>query len=531
MRAKACTRCRQWKVGCDADVAGPEGCTRCRNLHLLCTFDGNFRRTPKRKQLAELQSQVAELRELTNVLSAANGANAVSSSSAIICPSVTPPSWLNANGSGGITLSSESALQGLCIADKSIGDIHLTATHVNELFRIYFTRCHPYLPFALNRSIESIYERSPTLFWVICAVASTDTARSQFESTVRRLVADVLIPTAGNVETVQALLILCMWPFPFTSQRNDPSFIHGAIATQIALSIGLHRPSMDFDSISERSIGKEDEEIRKTTWQACFVVNQIQASRRGVPATILADYALLSSFDDAAELSHLCRISHLTVESAHAIGARGSNVTGLVGPATRISLINIFAKQFDELRRTRFPKPSDVVEMFFLSSRLQLWSFAMHDDVPVSADAVQIVHRAKEDAIRLIQVACEKNLSLVPFYTCRSVCYSVLLLYRIKIGPYAMQDDLINHHIERAQQALSSSKSPNFFQFLATVTSPENRAECVRVSRAKESSHRSRMGAFLVFDSLRVYTDLLQTNVNFPPEFLDLDGLSWTDIQ
>ncbi|KAJ9607530.1 Regulatory protein leu3 [Cladophialophora chaetospira] len=444
--------------------------------------------------------------------------------------------WPSATGpEPATTLPSEPALQGLCNADRYIGGIHLAASHVSELFRIYFTRCHPYLPFSMSRSIEDIYEKSLALFWVICATASPDTARPQFEGPIRGLIADALDPSKGsNVEMVQAILILCMWPFPFTNQKTDASFIYSGIATQISLSIGLHRPASDADFGDETRERYVAEEIRRTTWLACFIVAQIQASRRGVPAMVVADYSLLSSFENpgvSQELSHLCHISHLTVDSTHALGARGSNTAGLVEPSARISLINVFGKQFDDLQRQRFPKPTEIVEIFFLSSRLQLWSFALHNDVPVSANTVQIIYQAREDAVRLIQVASEKNLSLVPFYTRRSVCYAALLLCRIKLGPYGWQDDMIDHHIERAQQALSASEGVKFGKFLAAVTSPDNRDVFIRTSGDKRSPHRSRMGAFLVFDFQRVYADLQQADVPFLSEFLDLDNLPWADFE
>ncbi|KIW46493.1 uncharacterized protein PV06_02162 [Exophiala oligosperma] len=569
MKAKACTRCRQWKVGCDADVSGPQGCTRCREHGTPCTFDRTFRRTAKRTKLAEMQSELAELRKLAAAKStstakgkgtatdqlpdkataAAKGAppaslsptrtniSAESSTTPVIVPDGPPCPPIS-------TTDSAILLDGLCIADKYLGDVQLTASHVNELFRIYFTRCHRYLPFRICRSIEAIYERCPLLFWVICAVASADTARSQFEAPVRCLIADVLDPhKSSTVEMVQALLILCMWPFPFANQKTDSSFIYSGLATQISLSIGLHRPAVDAgfgldnneDTTDHRHYhGKDYEEIRRTTWLACFIVAQIQASRRGVPATVVADYPLLYSLDNPAvppELSHLCYISHLTVDATHALGARGSNSAGLVEPSARISLINVFGKQFDDVRRQRFPRPSDVVEIFYLSSRLQIWSFALHNDVPMTANSVQIICQAREDAMRLIQIACEMNLSLVPFYTRRSVCYAALLLCRIKLGPYGWEDDMIDLHVERAQEALGVSEGPKLSQFIAFVTSPDNKEAFVQASVDKSSPHRSRLGAFLVFDFHQVYMDIQQSSsILFSSDFWDFENLPWTEF-
>jgi len=80
------------------------------------------------------------------------------------------------------------------------------------------------------------------------------------------------------------------------------------------------------------------------------------------------------------------------------------------------------------------PHPNDIEEIFFLSSMLQLWSFATHNDIAVSANTFHIVKRARQDVIKTIQLACEKNLALVLFHIHRSVRYATLMLYHIKLS-------------------------------------------------------------------------------------------------
>lgn len=473
--------------------------------------------------LAELQDEVIRLRALTSATAPESGVSdsptASLETNATPCVNEPRPAAIVPTP---VIQPQFASSPSQCYTDSS--EVQLTLTQANELFRIYLTRCHPFLPFQLCESVASIYETCPLLFWVICAVASTDTARPKLEEIIRVRLAGILDPTKGSVQVVQALLILCMWPFPFISQRSDPSFMYGGLACQISLQIGLHRAAIGYPGCVLDA--NEDAGVRGTTWIACFVVNQILASRLGVPATIVADFSLLSSLDDESvslQLSHLCSISHLTVESAHAIGARAFNASGLADPIPRISLIKAFATQFDELRKTRFPEPSDIEEIFFLSSMLQLWSFALHTDVPISPDTFHIVQRARQDGIRLIQLACEKNLALVPFYTYRSVCFTALLLYHIKLSPYGVTDELLDDHIARAQQALQSRGSPDLAVFLRTLTSPENKAEFI-ARRDKSSSHRWKMGAALTFDSAQAYANLMHSNAYLFPELLDLDG-------
>lgn len=310
------------------------------------------------------------------------------------------------------------AWEAWCVADKHIDSVQLAAAYVNELFRIYFIRCHPYLPFSMSRSVEAIYEKCPLLLWVICAVVAGDPLRTQLEPSIRVLAADALeLEKSSTVEMVQALLILCMWPY-LADQRTDPSFIYSGIATQICFTMGFHLPNAQGPyPFGTSGDSNETENVRKTTWLACFVVAQIQASRRGVPAAMLPHHALISSLESPGvlpDLFHLCRISQLTVEATQTLGARGPSTAGLADPTVRNSLINVFGNQFDELKPRHFPKPSDIVEIFYLGSRLQLWSFALHNDAPFAASILQTIAQARDDAVCLIQIACEKTCRWYP---------------------------------------------------------------------------------------------------------------------
>src|SRR4051794_22959193 len=165
-----------------------------------------------------------------------------------------------------------------------------------------------------------------------------------------------------------------------------------------------------------------------TTWLGCYIVSQMQASRHGAPNLVHEGFSLVSSYDHRSvhpTLSQLCQIIWLAGHSANTIGANAQNISGLLNPIPRINVIKLFDAQFDRLHQDSLSSQHYIIELAFLSSRLQLWSFAFHSDIPPSfRDVIEIVNQAEQDAIHLVQVACEKNLALVPFYICRSVCYS-----------------------------------------------------------------------------------------------------------
>jgi hypothetical protein len=119
----------------------------------------------------------------------------------------------------------------------------------------------------MHESSEVIYGKSPLLFWVICAVASSNRLKPRFVPHTRNLVAEILTTPAISVEAVQALLIMCMWPFNFSGLVDDVSFFYSGLATRIGLQLGLHRLSLNHTHLggSEQQNAATDFDSRSTT--------------------------------------------------------------------------------------------------------------------------------------------------------------------------------------------------------------------------------------------------------------------------
>ena len=147
-------------------------------------------------------------------------------------------------------------------------------------------------------------------------------------------------------------------------------------------------------------------------------------------------------------------------------------------------------------------------------------------------DEVAIILQAQQDTIQLIQIACEKNLSLVTFYVCRSICYSVLTLLQILNTPYASQQELIRDQIERARHALGCTVrvqghvNQSLSRILLGVASLERNKKDDTKSNAPI---RARVTASIVYESVRAYAHHMQEVINVPPVLLDLDGFNWDE--
>ena len=128
-------------------------------------------------------------------------------------------------------------------------------------------------------SFAKSYVSCPFLFWTVIAVASKHSQQhshlySNLVKPVQSLAADINAAAGQSLATIQALLILCWWPFPFRATINDPSWTYCGLAIHKALQIGLHRPlhCSDFEYQAEHD--SKDLTVRQKTWLACFVTNQ-----------------------------------------------------------------------------------------------------------------------------------------------------------------------------------------------------------------------------------------------------------------
>ena len=157
--------------------------------------------------------------------------------------------------------------------------LHVTNSTLTNPSR-YFDHYHEYFPILPDKSIFIAEHRANRLLlWTVMAIASQShhDLPNLYASLVdpgRRLAADIYSPQSRSLRTMQALLLLCVWPFPFQQTINDPSPMYCSLATHVGYQLGLHRPSFrgDFDEqVTERTTSTC---VDRKTWYGCFIVNQ-----------------------------------------------------------------------------------------------------------------------------------------------------------------------------------------------------------------------------------------------------------------
>lgn len=147
------------------------------------------------------------------------------------------------------------------------------------MLRRFFGYFHPYLPI-LNEGLspDETYDRSPLLFWTIIIIAARAYKEepglcSNLTMPLNRLLWSKISDVPYSHWTIQAILLLCLWPSNTPSMINDPSLTLISIARTGCVHIGLHRPEVmqDYNRVRFRMHPEQLEEAVKL-WVGCFIV-------------------------------------------------------------------------------------------------------------------------------------------------------------------------------------------------------------------------------------------------------------------
>ncbi|KAL2202421.1 hypothetical protein CC79DRAFT_1337131 [Sarocladium strictum] len=333
-RRKACNECRQQKLRCDLLAAQQREnpatkCSRCHRLDLECKVDNGFVRTRKRRRSVDLEKEIRHLRqqlEESHGTTTSKPSSVTSGGIANTHDATTTPNLLSSlpvqppvvNFSVGSATESHSSPQaddteqfriqnvttrpGLDEPPQSrelrpyppaLGNIVLSIEEIDHLFSTYLAQYHPFLPM-LNpdKPPQECFQQSELLFWIIVSVASRRLAsHPTLLPRLARNVTDLLwrtircVPQALSV--VQALAILCTWPFPISSSTADPTFMLAGLMLQLGTQMGLHRVrgAQDF---RKSSLSLDASELREweRTWEACYIVAQSVGIGCGLPNPI-----------------------------------------------------------------------------------------------------------------------------------------------------------------------------------------------------------------------------------------------------
>jgi hypothetical protein len=142
----------------------------------------------------------------------------------------------------------------------------------------FFDHYHHFLEILDPATTPNEYhQQSPVLFWVIVSVAarrheSDVTLLGSLNPYVTRSIWSSASQPPLSSFTIQALLLLSMWPFPFDTQSKDPSLLMISVAKSAAMQNGLHQPEVmqDFLRVKTQLKPKEFHAAVKL-WAGCYI--------------------------------------------------------------------------------------------------------------------------------------------------------------------------------------------------------------------------------------------------------------------
>ncbi|KAL2812860.1 hypothetical protein BJX63DRAFT_421565 [Aspergillus granulosus] len=419
---RACNECRQQKLRCDVIQDPWMDCSRCRRLKLDCKIESNFKRVGKRSRNAEMEREIIELRK--QIASAQAGAvgthpqphglpttqptpkqentsSQVSPAGIYQTPSAMSAAeqFMGSHEAVASLLDLRSGFDGSNYMRngsqhfKRVEDVAVGPERVVELFDLFFTYYHPFLPFLdREQSPEDYYTASPLLFWTIISVGARryqadQTLLNALAGPVTRLIWSTIADVPQSYHHVKALCLLCSWPFPTSSTSTDPTFMLCGLMIQVAMQLGLHRPSHTQD-FSKYRVELIEEELRDKvrTWAICNIVAQRVATGYGQPPCTLYDWTLSSqesmdpNFKLPESIRHRLEIEKFCDKVTKALYTNRRDPVGLCSSQERSTLTSLLSRDLDELETQLQPQHDGITELYLRASNLHLHLSAFFDD-------------------------------------------------------------------------------------------------------------------------------------------------------
>ncbi|KAJ5684365.1 uncharacterized protein N7477_000710 [Penicillium maclennaniae] len=416
---RACNECRQQKLRCDVVQDPWSDCSRCRRLKLDCKIESNFKRVGKRSRNAEMEREIIELRKQIasggsvptvhqQQQHASPGQLTPKQESSQVSPAgiyqTQTPSALSTDqymGSQEAVASlldlrsgydSSNYLRNGGTQIKRIEDVMVVPEKASELFNLFFTYYHPFLPFLdRQKSADDYFNTSPLLFWTIISVGArryqSDTGLlTSLAGPVTRLVWSTLADIPQSYHVVKALCLLCSWPFPTSSTSTDPTFMLCGMMVQVAMQLGLHRPSHSQD-FSKFRVELIEEELRDKvrTWAICNIVAQRVSTGYGQPPSSLYDWTLSGESSDVnfklpGDIKPRLEIENFCDKITRSLYSNRRDPVGLSSDQERLTMISFLSRDFDELEE-HFKSQNDcITDLYLRAANLHLHLSAFFDD-------------------------------------------------------------------------------------------------------------------------------------------------------
>ncbi|KAI1296425.1 hypothetical protein F5Y03DRAFT_293303 [Xylaria venustula] len=298
----------------------------------------------------------------------------------------------------------------LSVETVQIGSTIVSAETAVEAFKIFADLFHPQFPILVPIDINTIYHSSPLLFWAIIAIVasrtmvpSADELFNKIEEPFQDMVKTGALQAPLPLQSILALLLLCMWPMPVERQLNDPSWLYSGIATNSALFLGLHRTGPQPPRGQNGLSGNPLERI--TAWLGCFYMNSCLSMNFGLRV-------MMDSSSELAKMTAYLEEYPISREFAseiklHAIIADFRNVLSHTANDGSVdsSILHLLDRELDGLRSSYPDQWPRMLEYNTLVAKLHMYGLVLtRDDMNNTARDV-LVKLSFSTCLRIIHLA------------------------------------------------------------------------------------------------------------------------------
>jgi hypothetical protein len=166
------------------------------------------------------------------------------------------------------TLPSKLAKYRICLLSEfcySFGPLTYLKLHS---FKVHYYHHCPILDTSI--SVAELYQYSPILFWTIIMISSrwhrsmSRLHKLLLESYRSILSGTFIEPFHHSLESIQAIILICIWPLAVPRQVDDPTWNYCGLVTNAAVRMGINR----LDLRREGSHLDKGISIKNKTWMA-----------------------------------------------------------------------------------------------------------------------------------------------------------------------------------------------------------------------------------------------------------------------
>ncbi|KAI1272491.1 hypothetical protein F5Y07DRAFT_379660 [Xylaria sp. FL0933] len=441
----------------------------------------------------------------------------------------------------------------LTVEIVEIGSVIVSAGTAVEAFKIFASLYHPKLPIVVPININTIYYSSPFLFWTVVAVVAAHTTipsseglYDQIAAPFQEMVRTEALQAPLSLQSILALLLLCMWPMPVAVQTKDPSWIYSGIATNSALFLGLHRTGPQPPPSGHNGLSGNRLE-RIMAWLGCFYVNSCLSMHFGLRVMFdsSAELAKITSYLEEYPISR----DFASEIKLQAIIADFKNVLSHTANDGTVdsSILHLLDRELDTLRSSYPDQWPRMLEYNTLVSKLHMYGLVItRDDLATTARDI-LLKLAFSTCLRIIHLAnmrqnealpeshglsAWKQRSALPKAYFQGLCFTSIFLIRyfsLNTRASAEEQQLAASNVAISHAIFKSFPSPTD-EFVRVARIIENLCQLGPMTIDSESVPGDKAGVWILIKALKLASRKRRNNAASDTELVATSSAPSTSL-